>query len=199
MANSGLRRAASLVLLAVLCGCGHRQLPPDLLRVSTGAEGDVGPIAVREVMFAHRTSGYRPGADVPVLATVVNGGATPDRLVAVRTPLAPEVVVRGDTALPPEGTVHTAYPNQPAGADAALIEIRLRDLRAPLRPGMTYPVEFRFARAGAVRLEVTTDHALAPRPECPLPPNGTPLETYHAPLDAPHPPTPTPPDCSSLP
>ncbi|MFC5286880.1 hypothetical protein ACFPM7_07435 [Actinokineospora guangxiensis] len=101
-----LRRAPLAIGLAALlaataCGAGQITQTDSQLPAVNGANVGVGPIAIRDVQFAYPHEGhYAQGGDAVLFGTVVNTGTGADTLVEVSSPLAEEVVVTGDTALP---------------------------------------------------------------------------------------------------
>lgn len=196
-------------LVTLIAGCGTGQFGPRYLQnTGAGSEGQVGSIAVRGALFAATSSiegdaVYRPGDAVTVQATIVNEGARTDRLVSVRSPIAGNALVLGDSSLPAQHTLTAGYTGPAATAtlpETTSIELRLTELNTAIRAGLTYPVVFTFAHAGKLRLELRVANPEVPREYCPLPPNGKAPKVLTAPLGrAPKPPVNPPPDCSSLP
>jgi hypothetical protein len=175
--------------------------------VTGGSEARLGAIAVRDAMFSYNGpvgdgTAYRPGETVSVQATIVNEGTAPDQLVSVSSPIAGGGVVLGSGMITGRHTLTAGYTNPIVATtlpDTTSIDLRLTGLKSTIRAGLTYPVVFTFARAGAVRLALRVEDSDEPSPECPLPPNGRAPQVLTAPLGrAPAPPTPAPPDCSSL-
>jgi copper(I)-binding protein len=101
-----LRRAPLAIGLAALmaataCSAGQITQTDSQLPAVNGANVGVGPIAIRDVQFAYPHEGhYAQGGDAVLFGTVINTGTGEDTLVSVTTPLAEEVEVTGDTALP---------------------------------------------------------------------------------------------------
>jgi hypothetical protein len=200
------RLAAVLVaaLLVLLAGCGAE---PRIRPVTGGSEGRVGAISLTDAMFDYQGpvgggAVYRPGDTVSMQATIVNEGNLPDRLVSVSSPIAGGGVVDGDASIPGHHTLAAGY-TKPVAAitlpDTTPIDLRLTDLKTEIRAGLTYPVVFTFARAGQLQLQLRVDNPDEPREPCPLPPNGRPPLVFTAPVgQAPPPPTPAPPGCSTI-
>ncbi|MCE7009184.1 hypothetical protein LWC34_41180 [Kibdelosporangium philippinense] len=98
-----LRYATAAVGIALaLAGCGAGQISQTagMEPAVNGGEGDVGPIAVRDIQLAYPPHGvYEPGSAAVVLGTLVNSGQTDDALVSITTP-AGQVTITGDKNLP---------------------------------------------------------------------------------------------------
>lgn len=98
------RRVLSGVLgigLAVaLAGCGAGQITQTDKQLASinGANGNAGPIALRDVQLAYppnKQGVYEPGSNGVLIVTVVNTGLTPDTLVRVTSPAVTSVLVNG--------------------------------------------------------------------------------------------------------
>jgi len=194
-------------LLALLAGCGRARGNEVSFQPSGSSEGRVGDIVLTDALFEFRgpieaPAVYRPGESVSVQATIINEGAAADRLVAVSSPVAGGGVIDGDAALPSRHTLTAGYSRPVATIslpDTTSVDLRLTDLKMPIRAGLTYPVVFTFARAGELRLQLRVDNPDTPREDCPLPPNGRPPQIFTAPIgQAPVPPIPPLPGCSSI-
>lgn len=105
---------ATLVIGAMIgavavAGCGAGQITQTSEQVAAvqGASADAGPIAVRDVAIEYpEAEGAEPTADVyaegddaPLRMTIVNTGATADRLVSASSPAAGSVAITGDTEI----------------------------------------------------------------------------------------------------
>jgi hypothetical protein len=165
-----------------LSGCAAGQVTQTDAQVAAvnGANGDIGPIALRDVVLAYPGGedvfGYAAGDEAPLLVTIVNSGTQTDELVAVSTPAAGEVVVDGMTTIPGGFVVsspddaRTRGPSSAAGtADRTLgigeLRIVLAELTGPIRPGLPTFVTFRFRDAGEVTLRVPIDAPAETRSE----------------------------------
>jgi len=165
-----------------LSGCAAGQVTQTDAQVAAvnGANGDIGPIALRDVVLAYPGGedvfGYAAGDEAPLLVTIVNSGTQTDELVAVSTPAAGEVVVDGMTTIPGGFVVsspddaRTRGPSSAAGtADRTLgigeLQIVLAELTGPIRPGLPTFVTFRFRDAGEVTLRVPIDAPAETRSE----------------------------------
>jgi periplasmic copper chaperone A len=98
------RRVLSGVLgigvAAVLAGCGAGQITQTDTQLAgiNGANGNAGPIALRDVQLAYppnKQGVYAPGSNAMLIVTVVNTGLTPDTLVGVTSPAVTSVLVNG--------------------------------------------------------------------------------------------------------
>lgn len=207
--GSTRRRGTLLVamLLAVLAGCGRAQPNEVTFKASDGSEGHVGDIVVSDAKFTFHgpleaSAVYQPGDTASLQATIVNGGNTPDRLVSVSSPIAAGSLIDGNAVIPSQHALAAGYTKPVASLtlpDTTMLDLKLTDLKTAIRAGLTYPVVFSFARAGQLQLPLQVDTPDSPREECPLPPNGRPPQIFTAPLgQAPLPPLPPPPGCSSI-
>jgi hypothetical protein len=202
------RRAAVLVamLLALLVGCSRAQ-PNEVTFKTSGSEGRVGDIVVTDAMFNFRgplqtSAVYQPGDTATLRVTIVNEGDFSDRLVSVSSPIAGVGAIDGDAAIPSRHALTAGYTKQMASLTlpaTTSTDLKLTNLKTAIRPGLTYPVVFTFARAGQLQLLLQVDTPDRPREDCPLPPNGQPPRVFTAPVDqASVPPLPPLPGCSSI-
>ena len=102
--------ALLLGALGALAGCAAGQVTQTARQDSTvnGANGEAGPIAVRdaEFVFPPTEDGIYPSGSSAVLKlTIVNTGGTPDRLATVQSPAAGSVRLDGATTVPGRGAV----------------------------------------------------------------------------------------------
>jgi periplasmic copper chaperone A len=160
---------AALVIVLALAGCGAGQLSQTAQQTTAtgGANGQVGDIAVRDAQLRYDRpvpggEVYAAGQDAPLQLTIVNEGATQDRLVAVTSPFATAVVILGETRIPGGQVLTAGFAGDPIAAvtlpKATPIEIVLTGLRAPVRAGLTYPVVFTFERAGTLTLPLPVEN-----------------------------------------
>ncbi|WP_169747945.1 copper chaperone PCu(A)C [Pseudonocardia acaciae] len=150
---------------AALTGCGAGAISQTAQQAAAvnGAQGRAGSIEVRDASFsyagqANTDAVYRKGQTAELSLTLVNSGATADRLVSVTSPAAGgpgqiqgEAVIGGDRA------VQVGNTNATAGAVALAdrtISIRLAGLTQDIQPGLKYPVTFTFERGGPVTIEL---------------------------------------------
>ncbi len=175
-----LRLPALLGCVAVLvlsgCGAGPGAQTAQQVDATNGANDDVGPIALRDVVLAYPGGedvfGYQAGENAPLGVTIVNTSDVPDELVSVTSPAARSVTVTGRTTIAGGNAVaSTAVGTDPTSTATAgqsqrgQLSIVLRDLRVPLRPGLNTPVTFRFRDAGEVTLPVPIDAPVGVSPE----------------------------------
>jgi copper(I)-binding protein len=113
-----------------------------------------------EQPFARATA---PAAKVAgAFMTIKNGGATPDRLLGAASPVAGVVELHEMTM---DGNVMKmrAVPgiDVAAGGKAELkpggYHVMLRDLKAPLVEGQSFPLTLRFEKAGTVEVKVQVE------------------------------------------
>lgn len=183
---------AALVGLAVALaasGCAAGQVTQTDAQDAAinGANGDAGPIALRDVVIAYpggeEVFGYEAGQDAPLLLTITNSSDLPDELVSITTPAASEVTVTGRTTIPGDFAVAalddagtagvlappttSANPREPAERPLSIGELRivLTDLTGPIRPGLPTFITFTFRDAGQVTLRVPIDAPAETRDE----------------------------------
>lgn len=199
--------AALIVVVTLLGGCGRGapQQPNSWeVPVNTGSNAQRGEIVIQDAVFRHQGPAeqdpvYRPGDSAEMDATIVNSGTSPDQLLSISSPIATGGAVSGPATLPPGHALATnSSPPTAAISTTSPISLRLSGLTMEIRSGLSYPVTFDFARAGAIELRVAVDTPTVPPPECQLPADGKPHSTYTAPSGAPVPPAPPPPDCSTV-
>lgn len=166
--------ATAFALVATACGAGQITQTSTARTATGGASGRIGSILIRDAQFAYPGSpagdaAYRPGDDVPVVATIVNDatatqpdGSTPDRLTAVGSPIARSGRIVGEARIGDGQTLVAGRDRIPPGAKAVRVE--LVGLTEPIRAGLTYPVTFTFERAGPVRIELPVETPLRRTP-----------------------------------
>ncbi|WP_196073228.1 copper chaperone PCu(A)C [Nakamurella alba] len=152
-AGRGLRsaRIAALALAAGLaftgCAAGQVSQTADQVAAIDGANGTVGQIGVRDVLFPEtEPGGYATGANVPLLLRVSNEGLAADTLTSVTSTVATSVTI-GGTATVPAQTLTTIDEQSP-------ITLTLEGLTAAIPYGFSVPVTFTFEKAGNVTVNV---------------------------------------------
>lgn len=178
-----------LVLVGALvtaCGAGQQAQTANQTSATGGVGGRIDTIEIRDAQFGADQqpvagdSLYQPGQNAPVQVTIVNDATmtaddalAPDRLVSVRSPVARSGRIIGDARVPDGQALVAGYtrPGASVRTDGSReIAIELVGLTEPLRAGMTYPVEFTFARAGSLRLDLPVENPqfTKPRADTPL-------------------------------
>jgi hypothetical protein len=160
--------------MLALTGCGAGAVSQTASQASgvNGAIAQVGNILVRNASIdfppnapANAGAVYQPGGAAPLSMTVVNVGASPDKLLAVTSPVAGTGQITGDATIPPGSTV-TVGNNTGTDSQALAgrtISIKLAGLVGPVRSGLTYPVSLRFQNAGVLNVDVpVAEPAAAP-------------------------------------
>lgn len=148
-----------------LVGCSAGQITQTDGQVAAvdGAYADVGEnIALRDALIPippDSNGTYPTGSSVPVLLTIVNEGTRADRLIAVTSPAASQVLVLGTTTIAPGTNVTSTAGSASAGVQpqSPLVVGQLRivlNTAQPLRAGLNTPVTFVFENAGTVTLPV---------------------------------------------
>jgi len=113
--------AVGLAALLVGCSAGQVTQTDSIEPAVNGNRGDVGAIALRDVMIAYPESGGTYGADdqAPLVLTIVNTGDADDELVAVSSPIAGEVALLGNTSLPANTRLQVIVPEEPVEASSS--------------------------------------------------------------------------------
>jgi copper(I)-binding protein len=112
------------VISLVVAGCSAGQVTQtdQMQPAVNGNKGDVGNVALRDVVVAYPESGsYDAGDDAPLTLTIVNVGGTDDELTAVSSPAAEEVELLGDVSLPGRAALQVVVPDEstPSSASSA--------------------------------------------------------------------------------
>lgn len=175
--------ALGCALVLTACSAGKVTQTDSQVAAVSGANGDAGPIAVRDATLAWPEDAepagpapYEEGDDAPLLLTIVNGGGVADKLVSVTSPAAAEVTVDGPATIA-AGTSVTSSSEaaNPAGDAIALprpggvgeqgdeLSIMLTDLARALRPGLPTEVTLLFRDSGQITLQVPVAAPDAPR------------------------------------
>jgi copper(I)-binding protein len=112
--------AAGLAALLVGCSAGQVTQTDSIVPAVNGNRGDVGAIALRDVMIAYPESGaYGEGDQAPLVLTIVNTGDTADELVSVSSPVAGEVALAGNPSLPANTRLQVIVPEEPVEASSS--------------------------------------------------------------------------------
>lgn len=195
------RVALGVVTAIMVGGCGAGQITQTSTQVAAvdGAAATVGQIAVRDaaiVFGPSDTAAIHPaGGDAALQLSIVNFGATTDKLVGASSPVARTVTIDGNptisegrslivdggganasaapttTATPAGGptapvAVAPAIPTPDAQGDTSA-QMVLTGLTQDIRSGLTYPVIFTFERAGVVTVQVPVANPTTPRTDPP--------------------------------
>ena len=115
--------AVGLAALVVAgCSAGQVTQTDQMKPAVNGNKGDLGDVALRDVLVAYPESGsYDAGDDAPLTLTIVNVGGTDDELTAVSSPAAKEVELLGDVSLPGRAALQVVVPDEstPSSASSA--------------------------------------------------------------------------------
>lgn len=174
-ALTGVLLLVLLIVSVALAGCGAGQLAQTSTMVS-GVDGAVarsGQMLLRDAVFVYRPpvaggAVYQVGDDPPLQFTLVNDGPHQDRLVGIRSGVAADFVIAGDTTMIGRQSLTAGY-DKPL-ADVELpgvkeVEVRLLGLREPLKAGLTYAVTFDFQNTPPLTAQVPIAGPDAPRVE----------------------------------
>ncbi len=177
--------------VVALTGCAAGQQAETAKQVAAifGANGDVKNMAVRNatMTFPSGEPVYPKGATAPIDVVLINEALADDRLVGVRSSYAASARVSGQTVIPggtrlySDGLPPGVSPESKAGSEPAQsgpadpppvgpvqrpqVNIALVGLTQAIRPGVTIPVTFTFAKAGSVTVHVPIGPSPEPRPE----------------------------------
>jgi copper(I)-binding protein len=164
---------AAMLLTVVACGAGQQAATSQQTTATGGVNGQIGNMALRDAQFVWRPpvqgeEVYSVGQDAPLQLTIVNTGDTPDRLVALDSPVATGARVAGTTEFAGGAALVTGYRDvAPATTLPRTVEadLALTGLTEPLSAGLTYPVTFTFERAGSLTVQVPIENpeTLPPR------------------------------------
>lgn len=152
--------AAGLGLSLLLAGCGAGQSTQTSQQspAVNGANGQIGPMAVRnaELVFPDGDDHYyASGSDAPLLLTIANTGNSGDELVSISTPAAESVKLQGQRVVQPQQAVRAV---QPQSSEVRLqrgeLSVLLENLTTDVRPGITIPVTLLFRQSGQLNLDV---------------------------------------------
>lgn len=144
---TALRVVVAVLAGAVLtgCGAGFDAQTYQERAASRTTNTEVGELALRNIFVLAPEDGnvYEVGSDAEVIITVTNKATEADRLVAVTTPAAAEVVVLsggtpGELEVPGRGSTQNE------------ITLLLTGLTAQLHTGEFISMSFRFANNGTV-------------------------------------------------
>jgi copper(I)-binding protein len=116
--------AGALAAALALAGCGAGQVTQtdSVLPAVNGALGQVGPIVIRDAVFAYPSGGVYPsGGQAALVLTIVNTGAEPDELVEVSSPVAGRVEVSGDRMLLPRRAIAVGTPGEVANPTSSAV------------------------------------------------------------------------------
>ena len=157
-----LLTAAAAVLALTGCSAGAVTQTDTTVSSTTGAEGQAGSIAIRDLSIDPGPVPVVPaGATVFLRGTLANQADTTDRLVSVSTPYAAGVRAEGVTVLPGQNAVmivgSAPVPVGPPIAIARLsgtARITLGPVTQVLNAGPTYDVTLTFERSGSITLPV---------------------------------------------
>ena len=168
---------AGLSAALALGGCSAGQSTETSTQVGAvgGGRGDVKvsgePVmSIRNATLAYPKEGdlYREGSSAPLDAVLINQGNKDNKLVGASTPYAQSVTIGGTTDLPAHTTLRALGQNTPSvegfPADQPTVDIQVQGLNRDIRPGVTIPVTFTFAKSGAVTVQVPIGPSPEPRP-----------------------------------
>ncbi|EWT02427.1 hypothetical protein N865_04860 [Intrasporangium oryzae NRRL B-24470] len=155
---AALAAAASLVLAGSACSQSNEAVDARIANPLRGNSvnamvGDIRLLATR--VEAPSDSVHLTNGNVGLFTTFANDGNAPDRLVAVSTVYARQVVLRDglggpdapiSVPVPARGVASLQYPGG--------LHLELVDLKFDVRGGSFLPVSFRFEKAGSITVNV---------------------------------------------
>jgi copper(I)-binding protein len=173
--------ALAAVLLSSSCAAGQHAQTLDVVPALDGTYGTAGRLRLDGVAIPTPSdSSYAAGANVPLALTLVNSGNSPDTLVNVTSSdftgwgIVDNADAGSASASKGADTGLTVAPNsaqrlglvtQGGSSDASprtLVLMGLAADAAPLRPGSSVDLTFRFANAGTTTLHVPVQLASEP-------------------------------------
>lgn len=171
------------------CATGQQAETSEQTAAIFGANGDAKHMAIRNatLTFPDGEPHYPKGSTAPVDVVLINEAKQQDRLVKVSSSYAASAEISGKSVIPggtrlySDGVRAGQSPDQPAAALAEgagpadpkpvgpvqrpQVDISLVGLTQDIRPGVTIPVTFTFARAGSTTVYVPIGPSGEPRPE----------------------------------
>ena len=178
---TALALAAGAVLTLSACGAGQISQTATQVAAINGNSGDVGQIALRNVHVIYPNSeeySLEPGGKAALGFSIVNlDPYTEDTLTGISTDFAAAATGAEDVTIPPGRSVVAGLPPaqaaeaeelvidespKPAGDEeepdtSVPVAVELTGLKEGVRPGLTIPVTFTFAKAGDVTIRVPVD------------------------------------------
>ncbi|MBF6348248.1 MULTISPECIES: hypothetical protein [Nocardia] len=177
---------SAIALLITGCSAGQEAQTAEQAPAINGTNGSVGAIDLENV-YLHAEVADQPSpiyTDVRLAFTAVNTSQTEsDRLVEIESPAAESVAIQGPgpaLELGPQSSLAAGEPVQNLDPETApdqpiTVAVTMKDPGAS--PGLTFPFDFTFEKAGTVRLTVPFDvwtPGESQPTERPLPPSVTP-------------------------
>jgi len=141
----------------ILLACG---VIMSLVTLSIAAQQNDGTGLVVERVWARAST----GATGAVYLSISNHGTAPDRLLAVRTPMAEKAELHeskmenGVMKMRPLGPI-TIGPSQSAVLKPGADHVMLMGLKQPLKQGETFPLTLTFEKAGDIQVNVKIEGA----------------------------------------
>lgn len=114
--------AVGLVALLGIAGCSAGQVTQtdSIEPAVNGNKGDLGDIALRDVVIAYPEAGaYDQGDQAPLLLTIVNTDGGDDELVSVSSPAAGSVELLGDAVVAGRTRLRVIVPEEPVRESSA--------------------------------------------------------------------------------
>lgn len=147
LAPAGLALFAAMTLAVSGCAAGQYAQTADQVAAIDGANGTVGDITVLNARLAPTArESYPAGSSARVLLYISNAGLSADTLESVSTSAARSVKITGDAVLPPQTLADFA-------TDTGT-EVTVTGFLQDQYYGVSIPMTFSFANAGAIDLNV---------------------------------------------
>ncbi|WP_280419459.1 hypothetical protein [Nocardia carnea] len=176
----------SAVALVTGCSAGQQTQTAEMEAAINGTDGSIGVIDLENVYLqAEVAEQPKPFyTDIRLAFTAVNTSQTEsDRLTGIASPAAESVKIEGSgpaLELRPQTALAAGEPIQNLGPSAApdqpiTVTVTMKDPGAS--PGLTFPFDFTFEKAGTVQLQVPFDvwtPSESQPTQRPLPPSVTP-------------------------
>lgn len=150
------KAAASVALSLVVVGCQNDAV------LDSSNRGTSSETTMTSVENAYIVPAYVPGAcaiqygDAAAIRFVAtnNRDIEPERLLSITTDAADTIQVspKSEWVIPPNSSISSGYPSEPAGAEAMPMEATIDGLAESVRPGMSVDVTFEFEKAGSIEV-----------------------------------------------
>ncbi|WP_280436219.1 hypothetical protein [Nocardia carnea] len=167
------------------CGAGQEAQTAEHEAAVNGTDGSIGAIDLENVYLQAEATDQPAGyTDIRLAFTAVNTSRTEsDRLVEIESPAAESVAIQGSgpaLELRPQTSIAAGEPIRNLDPSAApdqpvTVTVRMKDPGGT--PGLTFPFDFTFEKAGTLRLPVPFDvwtPSESPPTQRPSPPTTTP-------------------------
>jgi hypothetical protein len=162
--------AAGLLIGTTACGAGQIAQTPDQAPAINGNEIDAGAMALRNVHVIYPKGGsteeFVNGGPLELAFLIANESPdTPDKLESITFPDGKgKVTIEGETEIGPLGVLRAGDPDvvhnttlDPINPNEKWVEVTVQGEPNKLTPGLTFPLVFKFEKAGETTIDVPID------------------------------------------